>query len=66
MIMTELEPFIGVAGNEDHSVNLDFRVWCRTQDYWTVKYFLEENVKIAFDEAGISIPFPQMDVHLKK
>lgn len=66
LIMTEPEPFIGVAGNEDHSVNLDFRVWCRTQDYWTVKYFLEENVKIAFDEAGISIPFPQMDVHLKK
>ncbi len=66
LIMTEPEPFIGVAGNEDNSVNLDFRVWCKTQDYWVVKYFLEENVKIAFDEAGISIPFPQMDVHLKK
>lgn len=66
LIMAEPVPFIGVAGNQDNGVNLNFWVWCHTQDYWTVKFFLEENVKIAFDEAGISLPFPQMDVHLKK
>jgi len=60
------EPFIGVAGQMESCVNLDLKVWCKTDDYWTVKYFLEENVKLAFDEAGISIPFPQMDVHIKK
>ncbi|MEG0157257.1 MAG: mechanosensitive ion channel family protein, partial [Anaerovoracaceae bacterium] len=66
MILDTPEPFIGVAGNSDNSVDVDFRVWCKTEDYWDVKYFLEENIKLAFDEAGICIPFPQMDIHLKK
>ncbi len=57
------EPFFGVAGHGDSSVDIDFRVWCDGTDYWDVKYYLEERVKVAFDEAQISIPFPQVDVH---
>ena len=44
---------------------IDLKVWCKNEDYWTVKYYLEENVKLAFDEAGICIPFSQLDVHIK-
>lgn len=65
-ILAEPEPFAGVAGHGESAVEIDFRVWCDTDKYWDVKYFLEENVKIAFDEAGISIPYPQMDIHSKK
>ena len=51
---------------EDSCVSLDLRVWCNTEDYWDIKYYLEEQVKLAFDEAGVTIPFPQMDVHVRK
>lgn len=59
-------PIIGVAGQNDNCISIDLKVWCKTEDYWDVKYFLEENVKLAFDEAGITIPFPQMDVHIRR
>lgn len=65
-IYTDPSPIIGVAGQNDNCVSIDMKVWCHTDDYWDVKYFLEENVKLAFDEAGITIPFPQLDVHLRK
>ncbi len=65
-IFTDPEPFFGVSGHGASSVDIDFRVWTKCENYWNVKYFLEENVKIAFDEAGINIPYPQMDVYLKK
>ncbi len=58
-------PIIGVAGQNDNCISIDLKVWCETEDYWDVKYFLEEHVKLAFDQAGITIPFPQMDVHIR-
>lgn len=60
------EPIIGVASHGDSGILLDLKVWCSTSDYFDVKYYLEENVKIAFDEAGIDIPYQTMDVHIKK
>jgi hypothetical protein len=45
---------------------MDLKVWCRNEVYWDVKYYLEEEVKMAFDKAGVVIPFPQLDVNLKK
>ncbi|MBP3476681.1 MAG: mechanosensitive ion channel [Lachnospiraceae bacterium] len=50
----------------DSSVNLNMRCWCRNEAYWEAKWRITENVKYALDEAGISIPFPQMDVHLEQ
>ena len=47
-----------------NAVQLDLKVWCSTESYYDVKYYLEEKVKLAFDEAGINIPYPQMDVHI--
>ena len=48
----------------DSAVNMFLRVWTPTDQYWTVKFRLTEAVKEAFDEAGIEIPFNQLDVHL--
>ena len=66
MIHKEPAPLIGVANHGNNAVILDLKAWCNTDDYWDVKYYLEENVKLAFDEQNIEIPYPQMDVHLKK
>ena len=65
-VYQEPAPFIGVASQGDSAVLFDLRVWCDTDKYYDVKYYLEEQVKLAFDEANISIPFPQMDVHVVK
>ncbi|MEL0083287.1 MAG: mechanosensitive ion channel family protein, partial [Gammaproteobacteria bacterium] len=62
------EPAPGVALGElaDSSVNINVRPWVNGGDYWPVRADLLEQVKLAFDAQGISIPYPQMDVHLDK
>lgn len=50
----------------DSSVNFSVRPWVKTEDYWAVFFYMQENIKKEFDKAGIGIPFPQMDVHLHK
>lgn len=57
-------PAVFVSGHADSSVTMLTRVWMKSEDYWGVHFDLFEKVKIAFDDAGISIPFPQRDVHL--
>lgn len=66
MICAEPAPLAGVAEHRDSAVALALKVWVKTEDYWDVYYYLQENVKLAFDVADIRIPYPQMDVHLKK
>uniref|UniRef100_UPI00404898D5 mechanosensitive ion channel family protein n=1 Tax=Aliarcobacter sp. TaxID=2321116 RepID=UPI00404898D5 len=60
-----LEKGITVAVSElaDSSVNFVVRAWVKTPDYWEVKFGLTETIKTTFDEQGISIPYPQQDVH---
>jgi small conductance mechanosensitive channel len=65
-ILRDREPVIGVAEQGESGILLDLKVWCSTSDYFDVKYYLEENVKIAFDEAGVNIPYNTMDVHIIK
>ena len=57
-------PMAAVEELADSSVNMLLRVWTQTDKYWDVKFRLTEAVKFAFDEAGIEIPFNQLDVHL--
>jgi len=59
-------PFVALSEHAASSVNFVVRVWCKTSDYWTVHFNLLEQVKIRFDEEKISIPYPQMDVHVQK
>lgn len=65
-VLKDPAPLIAVAELADSSVNFNVRPWCSSSDYWSVFYDTHENIKIAFDEQGISIPYPQMDVHVDK
>ena len=58
------DPDIFVSAHADSSINMLTRVWVNSEDYWPVYFGLFEQVKYAFDKAGITIPFPQRDVHL--
>jgi len=67
LILSNPEPFIGVSELADSSVNFAVRVWVEAKDYWTVYFETNEQVKLVFDKEGISIPYPQIDIHnLKK
>ncbi len=65
-ILKKPEALIAVGELANSSVNFNVRPWVNTADYWAVKFDLTEKIKLAFDDAGISIPYPQMDVHLDK
>ena len=59
----EPEPFLVVGELADSSVNLVVRIWCDRDNYWPLKFELTKAFKEGFDKNGISIPFPQRDVH---
>jgi len=63
-ILKDPEPFIGLSKLGDSSVNFVVRVWVESGDYWSVFFDMNENVYNKFNEVGLTIPFPQMDVHL--
>lgn len=65
-IFADPAPVIGVAEHQDSAILLDLKVWCENSRYYDVRYYLEEQVKLAFDEANITIPYPQMDVRVIK
>ncbi len=65
-ILKDPEPTIAVAELADSSVNFVVRPWVNIADYWDVKFALTEAIKKQFDASGVSIPFPQSDVHLYK
>ena len=50
----------------ESSITVGLRAWVRTDDYWPVKWEMNEKIKQEFDQAGIEIPYPQLDVHLKE
>ena len=57
---------IALSELADSSVNFIVRPWVNASDYWSLMWDTTETVKLKFDEAGISIPYPQMDVHMDK
>ncbi|WP_010663704.1 mechanosensitive ion channel family protein [Marinilabilia salmonicolor] len=63
-ILKDPEPFIGVINLGESSVDLVTRVWANAADYWGIFFDMQETVKKEFDRQGVSIPFPQRDVHL--
>ena len=63
-VLSEPAPVIKVHSLGESSVDFVVRPWCKTDDYWDVHWDLTRAVKMTFDEEGISIPFPQRDVHL--
>jgi len=65
-ILTDPEPAVMVSNLGDSSVDLAVRPWVNSGDYWAVRADLLQTIKETFDDAGISIPYPQTDVHLFK
>lgn len=66
LVLMNPEPVIAVSGHAASAVNISCLIWCHTDDYWDVFYYMQEAVKLAFDENNISIPYDQLDVHLTK
>lgn len=66
LILTDPEPIIAVSAQAASSVNISCLVWCHTDDYWNVFYYMQEAVKLAFDENKIAIPYDQLDIHISK
>ena len=65
LALAEPAPQVRLSAHSDSSLTYVVRVWSKNEDYWTVFFDLTEGIKKAFDENGIEIPFPQMDVHVK-
>ncbi len=63
-VLTSKDRRVFVEELADSSVNLNVRCWADNDEYWECKWRITEKIKYALDEAGISIPYPQLDVHL--
>lgn len=64
LVLKNPEPFIRMSAHGDSAVDYVVRVWVKAEDYWSVHFDIMESVKTRFDQEGISIPYPQMDVHM--
>lgn len=65
LVIKDKEIFIRLTNHADSALIFTVRVWTKNSDFWALKFNLLENVKKAFDKNDISIPFPQVDVHMK-
>ena len=65
-VLKDPAPVIAVSELADSSVNFVVRPWVKSPDYWAVLWDTTEKVKYAFDDAGIGIPFPQVEVHVNQ
>ena len=65
MVLEEPAPVVHLNECADSSLNFIVRLWCKTSDYWDLYFYLVEEGKRALDRAGIEIPYPQMDVHMR-
>lgn len=64
-VLEDPVPVIAVGELGDSGVSLVMKLWCRQEEYWDLYYAMQEAVKLAFDQAGVEIPYPQMEVHMK-
>lgn len=64
-VRSEPEPLVVVSELAESSVNFTVRVWVNSHDYWGLRFYLLETVKLTFDEQGIVIPYPQMALHIQ-
>jgi small conductance mechanosensitive channel len=65
-VLKDPAPVVAVSELADSSVNFVVRPWVKSTDFWDVYFDLNETVKTRFDQEGISIPFPQRDIHVSK
>lgn len=65
LVLKDPAPFARLSAHKDCALEYTVRVWCKSENYWTVYFDLLRDVKNAFDANSISIPYPQIDVHNK-
>lgn len=65
-VITDPKPFVAVKEHSDSCIKLACLVWCKSENYWQAYYSMQEDVKNAFDENSIEIPYNQLDVHIKE
>lgn len=66
LVLKDPAPFCRLTAHGENALIITMRAWCNNADYWDVKFDLTEESKLMLDRAGISIPYPQLDVHVKK
>ena len=64
--MDEPAPFAAVQSYGESAINYALQVWCKSDDYWTTLFTVNKNVKAVFDEKGITMTYPHINVHLDK
>jgi small conductance mechanosensitive channel len=64
LVLKDPAATVRVSEYADSSINIVVRAWVKTEDYWTVYFDLMEQIKARVDEAGIEVPFNQLDVHI--
>jgi len=65
-VLEDPAPFVGLSAMNDSSIDFTVRPWVKTEDYWAVFFEMNEQIKLRLEAEGMSIPFPQRDVHLYK
>ncbi|MBR2444910.1 MAG: mechanosensitive ion channel [Clostridia bacterium] len=65
-ILDDPKPVVMITEHADSAVIIRLRVWVKTEEYWDVYFSTMEQVKRSFDEFGVEIPYPQLDVHMSK
>jgi small conductance mechanosensitive channel len=65
LVLADPEPFVRLSEHGQSGIVITARVWVKSDDYWTVHFDILEAVKKRFDENGITIPYNQLDVHIK-
>ncbi len=66
MVLQDIPPVVMLKELGDSSVNITLRAWCKSDDYWTLFFDMNEIIYKRFNAEGIEFPFPQLDVHLRK
>ena len=64
-VLADPAPFVRMSAQGASGIDITTRLWCKAADYWDVYFYMLETVKAEFDAAGISIPYQQIDVHMK-
>ena len=64
-VFTDPAPVVHLSAYNDSSLSYLVRIWCKSEDYWDINFYLLEEGRRALIKAGIGIPYPQMDVHMK-
>ncbi len=66
LVLRDPAPFAALNRQESSSLVFSLRVWTKSEDYWTVYFNIQEEMKKAFDKTGIEIPYNKLDVHIQK